>query len=94
MRCLFPIISDCPQMPLTLKSVLYSPQQIHTYLTDSLGIPAWGSYIIFALVTLFTGLLLGLVSAMFVCFVCFFPWGVLSDKEFSAGGLGVRFVIT
>lgn len=37
-------------------------QQIHTYLTNTLGIPSWGSYVIFAIVTLFLGLLLGLVS--------------------------------
>lgn len=40
----------------------YPIQQIHTYLTNTLGIPSWGSYVIFAIVTLFLGLLLGLVS--------------------------------
>ena len=31
-------------------------------MTDQLGIPVWGSYIIFGLATLFSGLALGLVS--------------------------------
>ncbi|KAG5265870.1 hypothetical protein AALO_G00247250 [Alosa alosa] len=43
-------------------------RQIHNYLTDSLGIPVWGSYIIFALVTLFTGLLLGLMLVLIADF--------------------------
>ncbi|NWZ26038.1 TMX1 protein, partial [Asarcornis scutulata] len=34
----------------------------HGYLTGSVGIPVWGSYAIFALATLFSGLILGLVS--------------------------------
>lgn len=37
-------------------------------MTDQLGIPVWGSYVIFGLVTLFSGLALGLVRA--TC--CFF----------------------
>lgn len=42
---------------------VFSPfQQCHTYFTENLGIPNWGSYAIFAFVTLFSGLLLGLVS--------------------------------
>ncbi|XP_048342146.1 thioredoxin-related transmembrane protein 1 isoform X2 [Sphaerodactylus townsendi] len=32
----------------------------HNYFTENLGMPAWGSYAVFALVTLFSGLLLGL----------------------------------
>ncbi|XP_031436511.1 thioredoxin-related transmembrane protein 4 isoform X2 [Clupea harengus] len=43
-------------------------RQIHNYLTDILGIPSWGSYIIFALVTLFTGLLLGLMLVLIADF--------------------------
>lgn len=38
-------------------------QQCHTYLTDQVGIPVWGSYIIFGLVTLLSGLTLGLVRS-------------------------------
>ncbi|NWX93393.1 TMX1 protein, partial [Nothoprocta ornata] len=34
----------------------------HNYLTENVGIPVWGSYAIFALATLFSGLVLGLVS--------------------------------
>lgn len=33
-------------------------------MTEKLGIPVWGSYIIFGLVTLFSGLALGLVSRL------------------------------
>ncbi len=29
---------------------------------NTLGIPSWGSYVIFAIITLFMGLMLGLVS--------------------------------
>ncbi|NXV98676.1 TMX1 protein, partial [Calonectris borealis] len=34
----------------------------HGYLTENVGIPVWGSYAVFALATLFSGLILGLVS--------------------------------
>ena len=37
-------------------------QHCHGYLTENVGIPVWGSYAIFALATLFSGLILGLVS--------------------------------
>lgn len=37
-------------------------QRCHNYMTEQLGIPVWGSYVIFGLVTLFAGLALGLVS--------------------------------
>ncbi|NXU90207.1 TMX1 protein, partial [Xiphorhynchus elegans] len=37
----------------------------HGYLTENLGIPVWGSYAIFGLATLFSGLILGLVSEAF-----------------------------
>ncbi|XP_007886373.1 thioredoxin-related transmembrane protein 1 [Callorhinchus milii] len=33
----------------------------HNYFTEDLGIPVWGSYSIFALATLFSGLVLGLI---------------------------------
>ncbi|KFO74592.1 Thioredoxin-related transmembrane protein 1, partial [Cuculus canorus] len=32
----------------------------HNYLTENVGIPIWGSYIVFALVTLFLGVILAL----------------------------------
>ncbi|CAL8297464.1 unnamed protein product [Arctogadus glacialis] len=35
-------------------------RRCHNYMTDQLGIPVWGSYIIFGLATLFSGLALGL----------------------------------
>ncbi|XP_053489158.1 thioredoxin-related transmembrane protein 4 [Ictalurus furcatus] len=45
-------------------------RQIHTYLTNSLGIPSWGSYVIFAIVTLFLGLLLGLMLVLIADCIC------------------------
>ncbi|KAA0711647.1 Thioredoxin-related transmembrane protein 1 [Triplophysa tibetana] len=39
-------------------------RQIHTYLTNTLGIPSWGSYVIFAIFTLFMGLILGLILVL------------------------------
>ncbi|KAL2099326.1 hypothetical protein ACEWY4_005806 [Coilia grayii] len=60
-------------------------RQIHNYLTDSLGIPVWGSYIIFALVTLFTGLLLGL---MLVLIADFFWPSRPRQSEMKAGAKG------
>ncbi|MBN3298754.1 TMX1 protein, partial [Amia calva] len=40
----------------------------HNYFTEQIGIPVWGSYAIFALATLFSGLVLGLVSRYhFLC---------------------------
>lgn len=36
-------------------------QRCHNYMTEQLGIPVWGSYVIFGLATLFSGLVLGLV---------------------------------
>nr|NP_001025330.1 thioredoxin-related transmembrane protein 4 precursor [Danio rerio]AAH98617.1 Zgc:112303 [Danio rerio] len=39
-------------------------RQIHTYLTNTLGIPSWGSYVIFAIITLFMGLVLGLMLVL------------------------------
>lgn len=37
-------------------------QRCHNYMTEQLGLPVWGSYVIFGLATLFSGLALGLVS--------------------------------
>ncbi|RXN18659.1 thioredoxin-related transmembrane 4 [Labeo rohita] len=52
-------ISVSPQM-----AEFIFPQQIHTYLTNTLGIPSWGSYVIFAIITLFMGLMLGLMLVL------------------------------
>ncbi|XP_062850905.1 thioredoxin-related transmembrane protein 1 [Trichomycterus rosablanca] len=43
-------------------------RQCHNYLTE-MGIPDWGSYVIFGLATLFSGLALGLVLVFFADFV-------------------------
>ncbi|NXF11597.1 TMX1 protein, partial [Smithornis capensis] len=40
-------------------------RHVHDYFTENLGIPVWGSYAIFGLATLFSGLILGLVSEAF-----------------------------
>lgn len=37
-------------------------QQIHYQLTEDFGLPSWGSYLIFAFVTIILGALLGLVN--------------------------------
>uniref|UniRef100_A0A8D0GBZ3 Thioredoxin-related transmembrane protein 1 n=1 Tax=Sphenodon punctatus TaxID=8508 RepID=A0A8D0GBZ3_SPHPU len=42
----------------------------HNYFTENLGIPVWGSYIIFALATLFSGLVLGLMMVFLADCVC------------------------
>ncbi|XP_023807467.1 thioredoxin-related transmembrane protein 1 isoform X1 [Oryzias latipes] len=44
-------------------------RRCHNYMTDSLGIPVWGSYVIFGLVTLFLGLALGLLLVFIADFV-------------------------
>ncbi|XP_028839931.1 thioredoxin-related transmembrane protein 4 [Denticeps clupeoides] len=45
-------------------------RQIHTYLTDTLNIPVWGSYVIFAITTLFIGLILGLILVLIADCCC------------------------
>ncbi|XP_041038653.1 thioredoxin-related transmembrane protein 4 [Carcharodon carcharias] len=45
-------------------------RQMHSYLTETLGIPAWGSYIIFAVTTLVAGLLLGLILVLIADCIC------------------------
>ncbi|XP_076834784.1 thioredoxin-related transmembrane protein 4 [Brachyhypopomus gauderio] len=45
-------------------------RQIHTYLMDTFGIPSWGSYVIFAIITLFMGLLLGLMLVLIADCIC------------------------
>ncbi|XP_060117251.1 thioredoxin-related transmembrane protein 1 [Heteronotia binoei] len=42
----------------------------HNYFTENLGIPAWGSYAIFALATLFSALVLGLVMVFLADCLC------------------------
>uniref|UniRef100_A0ACB8G6V7 Thioredoxin- transmembrane protein 1 n=1 Tax=Sphaerodactylus townsendi TaxID=933632 RepID=A0ACB8G6V7_9SAUR len=42
----------------------------HNYFTENLGMPAWGSYAVFALVTLFSGLLLGLLMVFLADCLC------------------------
>ncbi|XP_054828009.1 thioredoxin-related transmembrane protein 1 [Eublepharis macularius] len=42
----------------------------HNYLTENLGMPAWGSYAIFAFATLFSGLLLGLLMVFLADCLC------------------------
>ncbi|KAM9570361.1 thioredoxin-related transmembrane protein 1-like [Salvelinus alpinus] len=41
----------------------------HNYLIEHLGIPVWGSYVIFGLATLFSGLVLGLILVFIADFV-------------------------
>lgn len=42
----------------------------HNYLTEDLGLPVWGSYTVFALATLFSGLLLGLLMIFVADCLC------------------------
>ncbi|KAG9481112.1 hypothetical protein GDO78_010389 [Eleutherodactylus coqui] len=37
----------------------------HNYFVEDIGLPVWGSYILFGLMTLFLGLVLGLVSCSY-----------------------------
>lgn len=46
-------------------------RQTHNYFTGPLGMPAWGSYIVFIMVTLLIGLVLGLILVLLVD--CFCP---------------------
>ncbi|XP_078261747.1 LOW QUALITY PROTEIN: thioredoxin-related transmembrane protein 4 [Rhinoraja longicauda] len=45
-------------------------RQMHSYLTETMGIPVWGSYIIFALATLVVGLVLGLILVLIADCIC------------------------
>ncbi|KAK6489695.1 thioredoxin-related transmembrane protein 1-like isoform X1 [Huso huso] len=45
-------------------------RHIQSYMTDTLGIPVWGSYVIFALATLLTGLFLGLILVLIADCLC------------------------
>ncbi|XP_075782301.1 thioredoxin-related transmembrane protein 1 [Pelodiscus sinensis] len=42
----------------------------HSYFTENVGIPVWGSYAIFALATLFSGLILGLIMVFLADCLC------------------------
>ncbi|KAL8168577.1 UNVERIFIED_CONTAM: Thioredoxin- transmembrane protein 1, partial [Gekko kuhli] len=42
----------------------------HNYFTENLGMPSWGSYTVFALATLFSGLVLGLVMVFLADCLC------------------------
>ncbi|XP_056151845.1 thioredoxin-related transmembrane protein 1 [Lampris incognitus] len=52
----------------------------HNYMTEQLGIPVWGSYVIFGLTTLFSGLLLGLILVFIADFV--FPSRRFSSSDY------------
>ncbi|CAH2328882.1 thioredoxin-related transmembrane 1 [Pelobates cultripes] len=45
-------------------------RQCHNYFVEDMGIPIWGSYIIFALMTLFLGLILGLAMVFIADYLC------------------------
>ncbi|XP_043912495.1 thioredoxin-related transmembrane protein 4 [Protopterus annectens] len=45
-------------------------RQIHSYFTETHGIPAWGSYLIFALIILLTGLFFGLILVLLADCIC------------------------
>lgn len=55
-------------------------RRCHTYMTEQLGIPVWGSYVIFGLATLFSGLALGLLLVFIADFV--FPSRRFSSQEY------------
>ncbi|MGH0188087.1 UNVERIFIED_CONTAM: hypothetical protein FKN15_027862 [Acipenser sinensis] len=52
----------------------------HNYFTEHLGLPVWGSYAIFALATLFSGLVLGLIL-VFVA-DCVFPFRRFTPQNY------------
>ncbi|KAM4624945.1 thioredoxin-related transmembrane protein 1 [Polymixia lowei] len=55
-------------------------RRCHNYLTEQLGIPVWGSYVIFGLATLFSGLALGLILVFIADFV--FPSRRFSSSDY------------
>lgn len=55
-------------------------RRCHNYMTEQLGIPVWGSYVIFGLATLFSGLALGLLLVFIADFV--FPSRRFSSQEY------------
>ncbi|XP_061700358.1 thioredoxin-related transmembrane protein 1 [Syngnathoides biaculeatus] len=55
-------------------------RRCHNYMTGQMGIPVWGSYVIFGLATLFSGLALGLLLVFIADFV--FPSRRLSSPDY------------
>ncbi|XP_077477759.1 thioredoxin-related transmembrane protein 1 [Stigmatopora argus] len=55
-------------------------RRCHNYMTEKMGLPVWGSYVIFGLVTLFSGLALGLLLVFIADFV--FPSRRLSSPDY------------
>ncbi|KAK5886793.1 hypothetical protein CesoFtcFv8_017794 [Champsocephalus esox] len=55
-------------------------RRCHNYMTDHLGIPVWGSYVIFGLATLFSGLALGLLLVFIADFA--FPSRRFSSSDY------------
>ncbi|GAA6223242.1 thioredoxin-related transmembrane protein 1 [Lates japonicus] len=55
-------------------------RRCHNYMTEQLGIPVWGSYVIFGLATLFSGLVLGLLLVFIADFV--FPSRRFSSPDY------------
>ncbi|XP_067100069.1 thioredoxin-related transmembrane protein 1 [Osmerus mordax] len=55
-------------------------RRCHNYLTEQLGIPVWGSYVIFGLATLFSGLVLGLILVFIADYV--FPSRRFSSSDY------------
>uniref|UniRef100_A0A3Q1CT72 Thioredoxin-related transmembrane protein 1 n=2 Tax=Amphiprion ocellaris TaxID=80972 RepID=A0A3Q1CT72_AMPOC len=55
-------------------------RRCHNYMTEQLGIPVWGSYVIFGLTTLFSGLALGLLLVFIADFV--FPSRRFSSPDY------------
>ncbi|CAI5695756.1 unnamed protein product [Oreochromis niloticus] len=55
-------------------------RRCHNYMTEKLGIPVWGSYVIFGLATLFSGLALGLLLVFIADFV--FPSRRFSSPDY------------
>ncbi|XP_029284047.1 thioredoxin-related transmembrane protein 1 [Cottoperca gobio] len=55
-------------------------RRCHNYMTDQLGIPVWGSYVIFGLATLLSGLALGLLLVFIADFA--FPSRRFSSSDY------------
>ncbi|KAG9336725.1 hypothetical protein JZ751_003073 [Albula glossodonta] len=65
------IITALPTIYHVTLAGLIGSAHCHNYLTEQIGIPVWGSYAIFALATLFSGLALGLILVFIAD--CVFP---------------------
>lgn len=46
-----------------MKNIKFALQDVHTSLTETYGIPVWASFVIFGIIVILLGLLLGMVSA-------------------------------